>query len=235
MSTISKLETPTGQEETAILLEEYERRIATLQESLKQAGRIHPNEAVILQEIKRVVEERDDMKRRLENAEMLIERLKEDNKQFKFDLDLYNNADAKALALWRENHPDTSECFVPGLGKMLMWLMEQIDNANAKQPEGTTKRDKALQNIEVVKRVLVENSCPSEFGLEDCEFNPETGCTLCCEDCWNEEVGEVEKAETAIRTAVVDGERYCHSEYGSENCKWEPGIGCTPKCPECIP
>ena len=76
MSTISKTETPTGQEETAILLEEYARRIATLQESLKQAGRIHPNEAVTLQEIKRVVEERNDLKRRLENAEMLIEKLK---------------------------------------------------------------------------------------------------------------------------------------------------------------
>ena len=48
-------------------------------------------------------------------------------------------------------------------------------------------------------------------------------------------VGRVEKAESAIRTAEVDGERYCHSEYGSANCKWEPGIGCTPKCPECIP
>ena len=76
MSTISKMETPTGQEETAILLEEQARRIATLQESLKQAGRIHTNEAVILQEIKRVVEERDDLRRKLENAEMLIERLK---------------------------------------------------------------------------------------------------------------------------------------------------------------
>jgi len=52
MSTISKTETPTGQEETAILLEEYERRIATLQESLKQA--------------------------RLENAELLLERLKDE-------------------------------------------------------------------------------------------------------------------------------------------------------------
>ena len=197
MSTISILETSTGQAETAILLEEYEKRIATLQESLRQAGRIYPNEAIILQEIKRVVEERDDLRRRLENAEMLIERLKEDNKQFKFDLDLYNNADAKALALWRENHPDSSKCFVPSLGKMLMWLIDEvdrlrglIDNTTAKQPEVTTKLDKALQNTTVVKRVLVENSCPSQFGLEDCEFNPESGCTLCCEDCWNEEVGE---------------------------------------------
>ena len=47
--------------------------------------------------------------------------------------------------------------------------------------------------------------------------------------------GRVDKAEAAIRTAEVDGERHCHSEYGSANCKWEPGVGCTPKCPECIP
>jgi hypothetical protein len=65
-----------------------------------------------------------------------------------------------------------------------------VDRTPAKQPEGTTKLDKALQNIDVVKRVLVENSCPSEFGLKDCEFNPESGCTLCCEECWNGEVTE---------------------------------------------
>ena len=55
---------------------------------------------------------------------------------------------------------------------------------------GMTKLEKALENIEEVKRIIMENSCPSEFGLEDCEFNPESGCTLCCEDCWNGEVGE---------------------------------------------
>ncbi len=74
-----------------------------------------------------------------------------------------------------------------------------FDSATAKQPEGTTKLGKALQNIDVTKRVLVENSCPSEFGLEDCEFNPETGCTLCCEDCWNQEVEE----RAAVRYAVA--------------------------------
>ena len=65
-----------------------------------------------------------------------------------------------------------------------------VDRTPAKQPEGTTKLDKALQNVDVVKRVLIENSCPSVFGLEDCEDNPESGCTLCCEDCWNQEVEE---------------------------------------------
>lgn len=145
MSTISKMETPTGQEETAILLEEYERRIATLQESLKQALHVHPNEAVILQEIKRVVEERDDLQRRLENAELLIERLKDEI------------------------------CSLRGL----------IDNATDKQLEGMTKLDKALQKITTAKRILVENSCPSEFGLKDCECDDS-----CCEDCWNQEVVE---------------------------------------------
>jgi len=196
MSTISKMETPTGQEETAILLEEQARRIATLQESLKQAcHNPHSNDRVIMQEVDRLVKERDDLKRKLANAELLIERLKEDNEQYKFDLDLYNNADAKALAIWRENHPDPSKCFVPGLGKMLVWLMDEIyrlrgliDNTTANQPEVITKLGKALQDIDVTKRILVENSCPSEFGLQDCENNPESGCTLCCEDCWNQEV-----------------------------------------------
>ena len=184
MSTISILETSTGQEETAILLEEYERRIATLQESLKQAGRIHPNEAVILQEIKRVVDERDDLRRRLENLELLIERLK----AREIKLKQYESSERCAKKLWREAHQGKD--FWPGKTGLLMWLMEQIDNANAKQPEVITKLGKALQNIDVTKRVLVENSCPSEFGLEDCEFNPESGCTLCCEDCWNLEVEE---------------------------------------------
>ena len=48
-----------------------------------------------------------------------------------------------------------------------------------------TKLDKALQNIDVAKRIITENSCPSEFGLKDCECDDS-----CCEDCWNEEVGE---------------------------------------------
>ena len=183
MSTISKMETPTGQEETAILLEEQARRIATLQESLKQAGRIHPNEAVILQEIKRVVEERNDLKRRLERAEAVKESLTSALKEI-----------CVHTAHWKtvEN----------GKGRAFAWVWQTASTAlrtteessvvdtTAKQPEGTTKLGKALQNIDVTKRVLVENSCPSEFELEDCEFNPESGCTLCCEDCWNEEVGE---------------------------------------------
>ena len=234
MSTVSKTETPTGQEETAILLEEQARRIATLQESLKQAGRIHPNEAVILQEIKRVVEERNDLRRRLENAELLIEKLKGDVGHWEEDFTMFDRAHEKAIDLWRKEHPDAG--YTPDMSDLSEWMVRRVERAEAakesltsalrdikknvddwdlkdyvtirrlvntalrtaeessvvdttaKQPEGTTKLGKALQNIDVTKRVLVENSCPSEFELEDCEFNPESECTLCCEDCWNEEV-----------------------------------------------
>jgi len=192
MSTISKTETPTGQEETAILLEEQARRIATLQESLKQAGRIHPNEAVILQEIKRVVEERDDFKRRLENAELLnewivgrVERAEAAKESLTSALrDIKKNVDD-----WNLQDYVTIRRLV---NAALRTAEESsvVDRTPAKQPEVITKLGKALQNIDVVKRVLVENSCPSEFGLEDCEYNPESGCTLCCEDCWNKEVEE---------------------------------------------
>ena len=51
-----------------------------------------------------------------------------------------------------------------------------------------TKLEKAMENTDVTKRILVENSCPSEFGLKDCEDNAETWCSLSCEDCWNQEV-----------------------------------------------
>jgi predicted nucleic acid-binding Zn-ribbon protein len=172
------METPTGQEETAILLEEYARRIATLQESLKQAGRIRPNEAVILQEIKRVVEERNDLKRRLERAEAVKESLTSALRDIKKNVDDWNLQDYVTIRRLVNTALRTAE------------ESSVVDRTPAKHPEGTTKLDKALQNTTVVKRVLVENSCPSEFELEDCEFNPESGCTLCCEDCWNEEVGE---------------------------------------------
>ena len=114
MSTISKTETPTGQEETAILLEEYARRIATLQESLKQAGGIHPNEAVVL-------EERDDLRRRLENAELLIERLK----AREIKLKQFESSERCANKLWREAHDGRD--FWPGKTGLLMWLMERVE------------------------------------------------------------------------------------------------------------
>ena len=42
-----------------------------------------------------------------------------------------------------------------------------------------------------VQDILVSWSCPSEFGLEDCEYNSiKNHCCVSCEECWNEEVEE---------------------------------------------
>ena len=211
-----------------------------------------PEEAYLLEE----------QARKLENAEMLIERLKREVKELDFSVALHDRAAEKARAIWEEAHPDEAEEWLRR-EDLMVWLIERVERAEAdrpaetlllikelgrmsnkldalkgslrniadnaahwdtgcgpdasafgwihdiaesalrtaeessvvdrtpaKQPEVITKLGKAVQNIDVTKRVLVENSCPSEFGLEDCEYNPETGCTLCCEDCWNEEVEE---------------------------------------------
>jgi len=179
----------------------------------------------------------EEKTRKLENAELLIERLKREVRELNFSVALHDRSVEKARAIWEEAHPGAE--FIPGWMELIVWLTDRVERAEAakesltsalrdikknvddwnlqdyvtirrlvnaalrtaeessvvdrtpaKQPEGTTKLDKTLQNIDVTKRVLVENSCPSEFGLEDCEFNPESGCTLCCEDCWNEEVTE---------------------------------------------
>lgn len=179
MSTISKMETPTGQEEAAILLEEYEKRIATLQVELDREKR-----------------KNEDLYRGFKGAN---------------DLYLGENLRAEKVqdALLQIRHLAWKNSFLSGRKRLRNLLTGVfsiahnalqtvnnttdkkpylIDNATDKQLEGMTKLDKALQNIAITKHVLVENSCPSEFGLEDCENNPETGCSLCCEDCWNEEV-----------------------------------------------
>ncbi len=151
----------------------------------------------------------EEKTRKLENAEMLIEKLKEEVKELNFSVTMHDRAQVRRV----ERAEAVKESLTSALREIeeiaadgnLKAFRQICDIANAalrtteessvvdttaKQPEVITKLDKALQNIDVVKRVLVENSCPSEFELEDCEFNQESGCTLCCEDCWNEEVGE---------------------------------------------
>lgn len=161
---VSKTETPTGQEETAILLEEYERRIATLQESLRQAWRIYPNEAVILQEVQRVVEERDDLRRRLENAELLIENLKDENAGWKRDFEMFDKAQNKASILWREAHPLRD--IWPSTGALTEWLIDEIyrlrgliDNTTDKQPDGNGD----------VEEVVIKNSSGGVFYVHPCK------------------------------------------------------------------
>lgn len=146
MATISILETALkGQEEMGILLEEQARRIATLQESLKQVGRIHPNERVILQEVERVVKERDDLRRRLENAELLIEHIKREVKELNFSVGLHDRAAKKARAIWEEAHPDKAPEW-PCREDLMVWLTERVEKAEAVKESLTS----ALREIEEI-------------------------------------------------------------------------------------
>lgn len=145
--------------------------------------------------------------KRLANAELLIEKLKEEVGHWEEDFAMFYRAHEKAIDLWRKEHPDAG--YTPDMSDLNEWLVGRVERADAwvwqtastalrtaeessvvdgthaKQPEGMTKLNKALQNIAVVRRILVENSCPSDFGLKDCECDDS-----CCEDCWNEEVEE---------------------------------------------
>ena len=172
----------------------------------------------------------EEKTRKLENAEMLIEKLKEEVGHWEEDFAMFDRAHEKAIDLWRKEHPDAG--YTPDMSDLNEWLVGRLEKAEAvkesltsalrdikknvddwnlqdyvtirrlvnaalrtaeessvvesgNQPEVITKLGKALQNTTVVKRVLVENSCPSQFGLEDCECDDS-----CCEDCWNQEVGE---------------------------------------------
>ena len=46
-----------------------------------------------------------------------------------------------------------------------------------------TKFEKALEDMEAVKRVLIREHCPAFFGLEN-------NCDGDCEECWNGEMTE---------------------------------------------
>ena len=216
MSTISKTETPTGQEETAILLEEQARRIATLQESLKQAcHNPHSNDRVVMQEVDRLVKERDDFKRRLENAEMLIEKLKgltdrveraeavkesltSALRDIKKNVDDWNLQDYVTIRrLVNAAIQTAEESSVVGL----------IDSTHAKQSPnaanadgdgdsvideeggGMTRLEWVLKNREdslEIRNRIVTKFCPSDYGL----MNIYCTDSSCCGDCWNQEVEE---------------------------------------------
>lgn len=106
---------------------------------------------------------------------------------------------------------------------MIKQTEKQLDNGAETDGDVMTKLEKALENREEVrrllimtkleialesrqevKRILIENACPSEFGLKDCENNPETGCSLCCEDCWEMELERNASAPEG-RVKHIDG------------------------------
>ena len=198
---VSKMETPTGQEETAILLEEQARRIATLQESLKQAcHNPHSNDRVIMQEVDRLVKERDDLKRKLGNAEMLIEHLKREVKELDFSVALHDRAAKKARAVWEEAHPDKAPEW-PCREDLMVWLIERVERAEAVKESLTSALG---QFVEAYHKGLIGAvpDVPPAFVMDSPGHPPSPFITR---NLLDEMVREAESAlRTAEESSVVD-------------------------------
>lgn len=72
----------------------------------------------------------EEQARKLENAEMLIERLKREVKELDFSVALHDRAAKKARAIWEEAHPDKAPEW-PCREDLMVWLIERVEKAEA--------------------------------------------------------------------------------------------------------
>jgi hypothetical protein len=88
------------------------------------------NQKLLMQELEKLVKERDLLKKRLENAEILMDSLKEDNEDLQRVFDITWKADMRAIRLWRKatkrNFVMLDRC------DMVIYLMDELDNAKRK-------------------------------------------------------------------------------------------------------
>ena len=82
---------------------------------------------LLMQELEKLVKERDSLKKRLENMEMLVDSLKEDAKQLQNVFDIVWKADMRAVRLWRKA---TGKDFImPDRCGLVVYLMGEWDKA----------------------------------------------------------------------------------------------------------
>lgn len=72
----------------------------------------------------------EEKTRKLENAEMLIERLKREVMALSFSVELHDRAAKKARAIWEEAHPDKAEEW-PCRDDLMVWLMDRVERGEA--------------------------------------------------------------------------------------------------------
>ncbi len=81
----------------------------------------------------------EEKTRRLENAEMLIERLKREVKELDFSVALHDRAAKKARAIWEEAHPDA---------EFMVWLIERVERAEAVKESLTSALRDIKKNVD---------------------------------------------------------------------------------------
>lgn len=88
----------------------------------------------------------EEKTRKLENAEMMIERLKREVKELDFSVALHDRAAKKARAIWEEAHPDAE--FMPGWTELMVWLIERVERAEAVKESLTSALRDIKKNVD---------------------------------------------------------------------------------------
>lgn len=89
----------------------------------------------------------EEKTRKLENAEMLIERLKREVKELSFSVELHDRAAEKARALWAEAHPDEAEEWLRR-EDLIVWMIERVERAEAAKDSLTSALKEIKKNVD---------------------------------------------------------------------------------------
>ena len=85
-----------------------------------------PEEGYLLEEQGREIATLD---KRLANAELLIEKLKEEVGHWEEDFAMFDRAHKKAIDLWRKEHPDAG--YTPDMSDLNEWMVRRVEKAEA--------------------------------------------------------------------------------------------------------
>ena len=85
-----------------------------------------PEEGYLLEEQGREIA---TLGKRLANAELLIEKLKEDVGHWEEDFAMFDRAHEKAIDLWRKEYPDAG--YTPDMSDLNEWMVRRVEKAEA--------------------------------------------------------------------------------------------------------
>ena len=88
----------------------------------------------------------EEKTRKLENAEMLIEKLKEEVGHWEEDFAMFDRAHEKAIDLWRKEHPDAG--YTPDMSDLNEWLVGRLEKAEAVKESLTSALRDIKKNVD---------------------------------------------------------------------------------------
>lgn len=102
-----------------------------------------PEESYLLEEQGREIA---TLVNRLANAEMLIEKLKEEVGHWEEDFAMFDRAHEKAIDLWRKEHPDAG--YTPDMSDLNEWMVGRVERAEAVKDSLTSALRDIKKNVD---------------------------------------------------------------------------------------